>query len=118
VGLILKKLLLLPAMISKPVSVVENSSTDTPLLTIAHGSTDKSIQYGISGRDKDFFNLKGNVVSFKNSPDYERKPSYSLILENSCDGTLGSEFVIIDDFKMSTGGGKSHGSSSSKIFSI
>jgi hypothetical protein len=37
-------------------SVVENSSTHTPLLTIAHGSTDKSIQYGISGRDKDFFN--------------------------------------------------------------
>ena len=70
-----------PEITNTDVSVVENSSTDIPLLTIAHGSTDKSIQYDISGRDKDFFNLKGNVVSFKNSPDYERKPSYSLILE-------------------------------------
>jgi hypothetical protein len=26
---------------------------------------------------------------------------------NNCDGTLGSEFVIIDDFKISAGGGKS-----------
>jgi hypothetical protein len=50
-------------------------------LTIAHGPTDKSIRYSISGRDKDFFNLKDRVVSFKNSPDYERKPSYSLTLE-------------------------------------
>jgi hypothetical protein len=63
------------------VSVVENSSTDIPLLTIAHGPTDKPIQYSISGRDKDFFNLKDRVVSFKNSPDYESKPSYSLTLE-------------------------------------
>jgi hypothetical protein len=39
------------------------------------------IQYSISGRDKDFFNLKDRVVSFKNSPDYESKPSYSLTLE-------------------------------------
>jgi hypothetical protein len=44
-------------------------------------SIDKSIRYSISGRDKDFFNLKDRVVSFKNSPDYERKPSYSLTLE-------------------------------------
>ncbi|VVH65111.1 hypothetical protein BSPLISOX_2574, partial [uncultured Gammaproteobacteria bacterium] len=72
---------LLPEITNTDVSVVENSSTDIPLLTIAHGSTDKSIQYGISGRDKDFFNLKGNVVSFKNSLNYERKPSYSLTLE-------------------------------------
>ncbi|VVM19054.1 hypothetical protein BSPWISOXPB_2507 [uncultured Gammaproteobacteria bacterium] len=50
-------------------------------MTIAHGKTDKSIQYSISGRDKDFFNLKDRVVSFKNSPDYESKPSYSLTLE-------------------------------------
>jgi hypothetical protein len=45
--------------------VVENSSTDIPLLTIAHGPTDKPIQYSISGRDKDFFNLKDRVVSFR-----------------------------------------------------
>ncbi|VVH66364.1 hypothetical protein BSPLISOX_2334, partial [uncultured Gammaproteobacteria bacterium] len=70
-----------PEITNTDVSVVENSSTDIPLLTIAHGSTDKSIQYGISGRDKKFFNLKGNVVSFKNSLNYERKPSYSLTLE-------------------------------------
>jgi hypothetical protein len=38
-----------PEITNTDVSVVENSSTDTPLLTIAHGSTDKSIQYGISG---------------------------------------------------------------------
>jgi hypothetical protein len=50
-----------PEITNTDVSVVENSSTDIPLLTIAHGSTDKSIQYGISGRDKKFFNLKGNV---------------------------------------------------------
>jgi hypothetical protein len=36
---------------------------------------------GKSERDKKFFNLKGNVVSFKNSLNYERKPSYSLTLE-------------------------------------
>jgi hypothetical protein len=33
-----------PEITNTDVSVVENSSTDTPLLTIAHGSTDKSIQ--------------------------------------------------------------------------
>ncbi|VVM19828.1 hypothetical protein BSPWISOXPB_9269 [uncultured Gammaproteobacteria bacterium] len=71
----------LPEITNTDVSVVENSSTDIPLLTIAHGKTDKSIQYSISGRDKDFFNLKDRVVSFKNSPDYESKPSYSLTLE-------------------------------------
>jgi hypothetical protein len=37
----------------------------------------------------------------------------NMHITNSCDGTLGSEFVIIDDFKTSAGGGKSHGSSSS-----
>jgi hypothetical protein len=34
---------LLPEITNTDVSVVENSSTDTPLLTIAHGPTDKSI---------------------------------------------------------------------------
>jgi hypothetical protein len=60
---------LLPEITNTDVSVVENSSTDIPLLTIAHGSTDKSIQYGISGRDIDFFNLKGFVIidDFKRS---------------------------------------------------
>jgi hypothetical protein len=53
----------LPEITNTDVSVVENSSTDIPLLTIAHGPTDKPIQYSISGRDKDFFNLKDRVVS-------------------------------------------------------
>ncbi|SHN93831.1 hypothetical protein BCLUESOX_1072, partial [bacterium endosymbiont of Bathymodiolus sp. 5 South] len=75
------QVVLLPEITNTDVSVVENSSTDIPLLTIAHGPTDKPIQYSISGRDKDFFNLKDRVVSFKNSPDYESKPSYSLTLE-------------------------------------
>jgi hypothetical protein len=39
---------LLPEITNTDVSFDENRSTDIPLLTIAHGKTDKSIQYSIS----------------------------------------------------------------------
>jgi hypothetical protein len=73
---------LLPEITNTDVSVVENSSTDIPLLTIAHGKTDKSIQY------------KG----FIKTPSAVASGDGNTLTSSSCEGMLGSEFVIIDDF--------------------
>jgi hypothetical protein len=48
--------------------------------------SDENWSYSLLGRDKDFFDLvvspKGVVaVTFKNSPNYKSKPTYSLVLK-------------------------------------
>jgi hypothetical protein len=60
-------------------------------------------------RTSNYFDKK----DFINTPSAVASGDGDMYSVNSCDGTLGSEFVIIDDFKISAGGGESHGSSSS-----
>jgi hypothetical protein len=73
------------------------------------------------GADENKFSLSGTTLTFK-ATDFEARDdkTYSVEITAGRAGingganelTTGSEFVIIDDFKRSAGGGKSQGSSS------
>jgi hypothetical protein len=60
-------------------------------------------------RASNYFDSKG----FIKTPSAVASSDGEMHITSSCDGTVGSEFVIIDDFKISAGGGESQGSSSS-----
>ncbi|AYQ57339.1 hypothetical protein MS2017_1659 [Bathymodiolus thermophilus thioautotrophic gill symbiont] len=72
-----------PAIITNTDISVKENMTGT-VLTI--NATDASIPapiltYSISGTDQGKFNLNNNILTFKNSPNYEEQSTYSLILE-------------------------------------
>jgi hypothetical protein len=69
------------------------------------------------GADEKKFSLSGITLNFE-ATDFEARDDLSAVssgngdihITNSCEGKLGSE-LIIDDFKISTGGGESQVSS-------
>ncbi|VVM25560.1 hypothetical protein BSPWISOXPB_9244 [uncultured Gammaproteobacteria bacterium] len=54
-------------------------------------------------RTSNYFDSKG----FIKTPSAVASGDGNMLKSSSCEGMLGSEFVIIDDFKISAGGGKS-----------
>ena len=50
--------------------------------------TGDSISWGLSGTDADSFTIPGGALTFKSSPDYETKDSYSVTVEATGGGTL------------------------------
>ncbi|VVM25553.1 hypothetical protein BSPWISOXPB_9237 [uncultured Gammaproteobacteria bacterium] len=54
-------------------------------------------------RASNYFDSKG----FIKTPSAVASGDGNMLKSSSCEGMLGSEFVIIDDFKISAGGGKS-----------
>lgn len=88
--------------------IAENSDVGTPVYTIvADDSADvsASIAYGIAGTDADAFavNSLTGAVSFRNSPDFELKSSYSILVTavdgagNSSDKTVVITVSDVDD---------------------
>ncbi|VVH65110.1 hypothetical protein BSPLISOX_1598, partial [uncultured Gammaproteobacteria bacterium] len=79
---------LLSEITNADISVRENFDITLPLYTLTNELSDENWSYSLLGRDKDFFDLavspKGVVaVTFKNSPNYKSKSTYSLVLKVS-----------------------------------
>gem|GEM_PF-6864539 len=76
------------------ISVDENQTT---LLTIS-ANDENTITYDIDGTDKEYFNVNSStgVVTFINAPDYETKPSYTILLvaTDSLDNSSSKEVTI------------------------
>ena len=53
------------------VSFQENASIITPVYTIVVSGSEAGVTYGISGSDKNLFNIVNNNVYFKESPNFE-----------------------------------------------
>jgi hypothetical protein len=67
-------------------SAVSSGHVTLPLYTLTNELSDENWSYSLLGRDEDFFDLavspKGVVVvTFKDSPNYESKSTYSLVLK-------------------------------------
>jgi hypothetical protein len=76
---------LLSEITNANISVRENFDIALPLYTLTNELSDENWSYSLLGRDEDFFDLavspKGVVVvTFKDSPNYESKSTYSLVL--------------------------------------
>ncbi len=79
---------LLSEITNANISVRENFDIALPLYTLTNELSDENWSYSLLGRDEDFFDLavspKGVVVvTFKDSPNYESKSTYSLVLKVS-----------------------------------
>ncbi|MEV9498447.1 DUF4347 domain-containing protein [Aliarcobacter butzleri] len=86
---------------SNSVSFQENTATNVAAYTItATDAENNTLTYSISGTDSQYFNINSTTgqITFKNSPDYETKTSYSLMitaLETNGTGLSASKMITI-----------------------
>ncbi len=83
------------------VSILENTATNVAVYTItATDAENNTLSYSISGVDAQYFDINSTngQITFKNSPDYETKSSYSLTitaLETNGTGLSASKMITI-----------------------
>ena len=84
--------------VTSPVAIDETRLLNCPdtvcNVTTASGSdqdSGSSFSFSLSGTDQSYFSISsGGLITFNNSPDYEEKPSYSIVV-NLSDGNGGTD---------------------------
>ena len=79
------------------VNIREDYGNSSSIYTIVlnNSYTDSNVSYTLMGPDKDSFNINGNSIFINQSPDYEEKNNYNIILNASVTGINDSKYIGI-----------------------